>query len=209
MVVVDFDGTIVDVGMKYKYTFGVVTGLGLSFQENFWNAKKAGLSYDVILEMIPEIAVSKDDFLRVWRSEIETENALSYDSLDPKTLGALTKIAASEDLLLCTARQNESMLRQELEILGIERYFSGVLVTKQKTSKYNIIKKFVDDNRIVIENIDWFVGDTPEDVLTGQALGIRTCAVLSGLTPEKNFRVMSPSPDLVAENLAEFSHEMR
>jgi phosphoglycolate phosphatase-like HAD superfamily hydrolase len=209
MVVIDFDGTIVDVEMKYKYTFGVVTGLDVTFQKNFWNAKKAGLSYDAILEMIPEIAYSKDDFLREWRSEIETENALSYDSLHPKARGALTKIAGSGDLLLCTARQNESMLHQELEILGIEKYFSAILVTKQKTSKYNIVKKFVDDNRIVIENLDWFVGDTPEDVLTGQALGIRSCAVLSGLTPEKNFRAMSPSPDLVTKNLVEFLREMK
>jgi phosphoglycolate phosphatase-like HAD superfamily hydrolase len=208
-VIFDFDGTVIDIESKYKYVFGAITGLDILTQDFFWKSKQSGASTDEILKLIPEVVLSKDDFMHLWRSKIETQEALKLDILYPERLKVLEEVSANANVYLCTARQDETNLNNELEMLGIRNFFSEVLVTKQIKSKFNVIQSFFEDNHMFLEEDDWFVGDTLEDISTGRNLGMQTCGVLSGLTPQDKFNVMTPPPSLVLGDIVEFAKELR
>jgi len=208
-VIFDFDGTVIDIESKYKYVFGAITGLDILTQDFFWKSKQSGASTDEILKLIPEVVLSKDDFMHLWRSKIETQEALKLDILYPERLKVLEEVSANANVYLCTARQDETNLNNELEMLGIRKFFSEVLVTKQIKSKFNLIQSFFEDNHMFLEEDDWFVGDTLEDISTGRNLGMQTCGVLSGLTPQDKFNVMTPPPSLVLGDIVEFAKELR
>ena len=49
---------------------------------------------------------------------------------------------------------------------------------------------------------DWIIGDTGKDIETGQQLGIKTGAVLSGFLNLKSLLLYKP--DLIINNIIEF-----
>ena len=206
-VIFDFDGTVIDIESKYKYVFGAITGLGSSTQDFFWKSKQSGASTDEILRLIPEVALSRDDFLHLWRARIETQEALTWDTLHPGAVKGLEEFSTKVNLILCTARQNELNLHNQLEILGIREFFTEVLVTKQINSKYGVVQNFLESSHMSLNEGDWFVGDTVEDISTGQLLGIQTCGVLSGLTPSEKFKAMTLPPTIVLEDTVKFLKE--
>jgi phosphoglycolate phosphatase-like HAD superfamily hydrolase len=164
---------------------------------------------DEILELIPEIALSKDDFLHLWRAKIETQEALKLDTLHPERLRVLEEVSGNANVYLCTARQDEANLNNQLEMLGISKFFTQVLVTKQVKSKFNVVKSFFENSYMFLKEDDWFVGDTLEDISTGRYLGMQTCGVLSGLTSQENFNAMTPPPNIVLKDIVDFAEVLR
>jgi phosphoglycolate phosphatase len=66
----------------------------------------------------------------------------------------------------------------------------------QKTSKLFLIKE-----NVKITKEDVFIGDTGEDMLTGQKLGAKTIGVASGFS---NKNVLSEyNPNLIVDNIEE------
>jgi phosphoglycolate phosphatase-like HAD superfamily hydrolase len=204
-VILDFDGTILNIEEKYKYVFGIITGLGSNSQEIFWEYRKLGIKSTEVLKLFPEVEFSGDEFNDKWKEIIESKDALELDIVSPANYEALDLIAGKAKLTLCTARQNKSLLLQQLQYLDLDGFFSSVLVTEQVRSKYDLIRQDVLQKSLVLNQKDWMVGDTLEDVLTGQELGIMTCGVLSGLTPESIFLNLEPFPSTVLADLRAFS----
>ncbi len=203
-IIFDFDGTIIDIGEKYKYVFGLITGLDSDSQKIFWESRKSGIKSAEILKLFPNLEFSAEEFLEKWRRVIESNDALKLDTVSPRIYEALEVMLGRKELILCTARQDEVQLLQQLQELALDKYFSSVLVTKQMNSKLDVIGEYASRDGLSFTESDWIIGDTPEDVLTGQELGIKTCGVLSGLTPESYFRNLDPPPNMLTADVATF-----
>ena len=204
-IILDFDGTIVNIEEKYKYVFNTITGLDADSQKIFWESRKLGIKSTEALKFFPKVELSEESFIDKWRGTIESEEALERDTVPPINYKVLDVIAGRAELILCTARQNKPLLLEQLQKLDLDRFFSSVLVTEQISSKHDVIIKDAHQKSLALTENDWIVGDTLEDVLTGQELGIKTCGVLSGLTPQSIFLDLKPSPSLVFRYLQEFS----
>lgn len=53
---------------------------------------------------------------------------------------------------------------------------------QNKKSKVELLK----NSDIEFDNLDWIIGDTGHDIITGKELNINTCAVLAVLCQKKN-----------------------
>ena len=71
------------------------------------------------------------------------------------------------NLYLITSRQFESTAINQIEQLGIYKYFKSVFVSNRKP-KQDLIKEFVETS-----GNDWMVGDTGKDIEAGKSLGLK------------------------------------
>jgi phosphoglycolate phosphatase len=111
----------------------------------------------------------------------------------------LDRLAAQARLHVCTARQHRQPVLDQLDRLRLLPYFTTVMVTEQTADKDALIARHVPD----LSARDWMLGDTGKDIQVGKALGMRTCAVLSGFLSRASLEPYGP--DLILENAAAFA----
>lgn len=117
---------------------------------------------------------------------------------------ALAKLGQKADLHVCTARQSGQKAITQLEDLNLLHYFSSVLVTGTSHTKLELINRIPS-----LSSDDWIVTDTGQDIRVGQALGIKTCAVLTGFLSEARLRGYRPNrivPSVANFNLDSTHH---
>jgi phosphoglycolate phosphatase-like HAD superfamily hydrolase len=88
--------------------------------------------------------------------------------------------------VLVTQRHNPDNLRQQLEDLQIDSYFSAVLTP------------YPDTKQLSIQNYgfhpeDCMVGDTEEDILTARELSLSSVAVTWGLRSKEYLQKFNPT----------------
>jgi len=131
---------------------------------------------------------------------IETDEYLRLDRVIDGVPGFLKALKRKHSLYLCTARQSKAKACQQLFFLGISDCFDQLFITEQYVSKEQLIR----ESEVTFSSEDWLIGDTGHDILTGKALGLRTCAVLSGFMQEK--ALVKYAPDVILSDVckAEF-----
>ncbi len=110
---------------------------------------------------------------------------------------ALNRLSKQARLHVCTARQHRQQAVDQIDRLGLLPYFESIMVTERTKLKEELIGCVSG-----LGPRDWIIGDTGKDVQVGQALGIRTCAVLSGFLSEKS--LLPYSPDLILPVATDF-----
>jgi phosphoglycolate phosphatase len=110
----------------------------------------------------------------------------------------LDRLSKKATLHICTARQYRQSALDQLDRLGLLSYFNTVMVTEQSKSKDELITSTV----LELSPNDWIVGDTGKDIQVGHALGIKTCAVLSGFLSKKS--LLPYKPDLILQSVDDF-----
>jgi phosphoglycolate phosphatase len=168
--------------------------------EDYWKFKQNKVSNEVILANefgFNEFAIQ--NFVANWMKCIESPEFLAYDEVVPGVKDALDKLSNQAKLHVCTARQFHQSTVDQLDNLGLLSYFNTVMVTEQKKSKGDLIFEYVSG----ISPKDWMIGDTGKDIQVGNALGIKTCGVLSGFLSEKSLKPYKP--DLILSSVAEFN----
>ena len=124
-----------------------------------------------------------------------------YLNLDSVTIGVrefLNRCSNEHELFICTARQSSKNALDQLDKLDILRFFKDVFVTEQVRRKCDLLHS----RELNLCASDWFIGDTGHDVIAGKALGLKTCAVLSGFMTER--ALCKYSPDIVLSNVTSF-----
>jgi phosphoglycolate phosphatase len=196
----DLDGTLIDSRMRlYRLFQQLVPASEFTFDE-YWQLKKSRQShYHILLNHFGLDSEAIDNFLGHWMKLIEAEEFLALDEPFPDLDATLTRLGERAILHLCTARQCRGSALVQLERLKLLPHFDQVLVTSQKFTKEHLISQHVQD----LSSHDWIIGDTGKDIQTGKALGIKTCAVLSGFMSETALREYQP--DVVLCSAADFT----
>ena len=194
----DLDGTLIDSrGRLYHLFQQLVPSSKLSY-EHYWAFKQDKVSNETILAR--EFGFDADAielFVVHWMELIESRELLALDENFPDMHEALERLRKQAKLHVCTARQMRAPVLDQLERLDLLSYFDSVMVTEQNWSKEELIATVSD-----LGPQDWIFGDTGKDVQVGQALGIKTCAVLSGFLSEKSLRPYLP--DLILPAVSHF-----
>ena len=126
---------------------------------------------------------------------IETIPFLKYDRIIPGADRSLKHLAEKHQLILVTLRNSRGALDWELEYMDIRRYFREVLSTNSvNVHDYSRLKaSLIESTFNALDPAEIIVGDTETDILTGQELGIRTVAVLSGMRTESVLQEVGPT----------------
>lgn len=194
----DLDGTLIDSRMRlYQLFKTLVPRAKLSFEE-YWHFKSNKVSNEAILAQ--EFGFDRaqiDQFKSEWMSKIEAPKFLAFDQNFPFMHETLEYLKKEATLYVCTARQTRKPVIDQLKQLDILSYFEDIMVTEQRTNKVELISHIAG-----LESQDWIIGDTGLDIQVGKALGIKTCAVLTGFLSAASLREYMP--DLIIDCATDF-----
>lgn len=205
----DLDGTILDVAARnHRVHVESVRALGgesrLSL-EAFWREKRAGLTNARLLEregLVPRVDPRR--YGERFLAAIELDELQALDALLPGAREALEALAARHTLVVVTLRREREPLLRSLARLGVDRLVSDVLSASPLDAPGEHTKAALVRGRArAIVGASWIVGDTEIDVRAGKALGLRTCAVTSGIRDEA--RLSLETPDLLVPHLGAFA----
>lgn len=186
----DLDGTILDHSRRLFYLFSALTETNALSYDEYWELKSAGNNQRKMLDLIQYDIQKRDSFSKRWLDMIEQKEWLSYDCLQPHIKEVLASFRRSGyEQYIVTNRRNVDLMEVEVTQLGIFDFFTGCFSTYQKMEK----NKLIEMKGIVITENDYFIGDSPEDIRAGKALGIHTIAVDS--IPARGLNVLSTEPE--------------
>ncbi len=194
----DLDGTLIDSRPRlYQLFQELVPSSTLTF-EAYWGMKRSRTSNEAILStMFGFNQAAINHFVVKWMELIEAPRFLAVDKVFSRVHEALDRLGTQANLHVCTARQDSQAAVMQLQRLDLRRFFATVMVTEQKRTKRESLEHICD-----LGPQDWILSDTGSDILVGQELGIKTCAVLSGFLDEESLRLYGA--DLILPSVAEF-----
>lgn len=213
----DFDGPVVDVSDRYYSTYRLslstikqrYSHLGRSLpihpltKDQFWALKQHRVS-DVEIALrsgVPHDVT--DPFLSCVRAMVNQADMLHKDRLQPRVKWALNGLSShGVTLILVTLRcqkQAEEMLRAH-DLLHL---FTGIYGTRDEDAAYLNVSEWKTSllRQAWREHLctygcplrSWMIGDTEADVLAGQAVGMPTIAVTSGIRSESYLSRFEPT----------------
>lgn len=189
-IIFDLDGTLIDSKPRLYALFQQLVPTSELTFEQYWDFKHDRLSNQTILSR--EFGYEDKEitaFVSDWMDLIESPAFLELDGNLPGMHEALATLKLKAKLHVCTARQLREPVIVQLTQLGLLQYFDEVMVTEQRNTKESLITQQVGD----LTPADWMIGDTGKDVQVGDALGIQTCAVLTGFMTRESLAGYNPS----------------
>lgn len=202
----DLDGPILDVSEKYYRVYYDILKEKCSrtlSKEKYWDAKRNKIPEEEILSStnatIPYIEYR---YKRIVL--IESDQYLTYDSIQHDAERVLENLARKVPLVLVTLRTSESQLHRELRYFKIKNYFtdilsSGVQVEPRWMIKYDLIKNYMGQDQ---SNNHVLIGDTETDIEAGKHLGFTTIAISNGI---RNKQILQQSnPDYIYSSISDF-----
>ncbi|NHC08155.1 HAD family hydrolase [Azonexus fungiphilus] len=193
----DFDGTLIDSRRRQYELFTELVGEDKFTFEKYWCLKRLGADQAKMLsEHYGYSEEQRASFKKAWMEEIESPCRLDLDELFPCVPSFLDAASRYFELYLVTARQHHDRLVDQMRRLEIWHNFTGILNTAQRVSKADLVR-----NTVEVGAGDIFVGDTGEDILAGQNLGIIAVGVASGVMSVD--RLKKYSPDLLVNSVSE------
>ena len=196
---IDLDGTLLDSKPRLYYLFQfLVPDSTLSFQD-YWNLKQDKITNNQILANFFKYK-EKDiiKFNNKWMSLIEEPQWIEYDKPHEGVEQFLDNLRQNNELYIVTARQSKDVVLMQFNSFGMNYLFKDILVTLQKTTKYNLIRSITSTTPQ-----DWIIGDTGKDIETGKLLGIKTTAVLNGFLSKNQLEKYAP--DLIFDSIIHFN----
>ena len=192
----DFDGTLIDVRDKYYAIYNAFVsthgGVGLD-QQKFWNLKKVKDGDADILHLSGLGRLSRQCFRDYIKDQVETIPYLEKDTLFPGVADLLENLSRDHSCKIVTARRNNINFQAQVDWLKIRPFVSELIVADRSDSKSATM---TDKTRAlrgqVVDNGNLFVGDTEEDILTGQQMSMTTFAVVSGVRHRQYLESLKP-----------------
>lgn len=190
----DFDGTIIDISRRdyaiYSDLIVDLSGTALPFRV-YWPMRRARTDIHSILAQSGIIDKCRvEEFLQKRSCLMEAEKYLALDTLIPNVVKIIKYNRSLFAPYLVTTRQEASMLFWQIDRLNLKSLFIDIIIAdKDKTKSYAKIR----DLKLII-------GDTENDIIAANNLGIDSVAVLSGIRDAEIISLSSPGH--IAESAA-------
>lgn len=190
----DLDGTLINSQHRlYNLFIELCPECRLTYDE-YWRIKREGITQQDLLSQYYNYSLADcSHFKNLWLAKIEEPFRLAQDFLVDGIKDALCAAKSKHSLYVITNRQSKKLAVDEVRDLGIIDYFENILVTEQKTSKVDLMKKAVS-----ISSTDVLVGDAVEDISYARRLGIISCVVSWGISSLD--QLTSHSPQTIVGN---------
>ncbi len=176
----DFDGPIND-NSRRLYQF-MIDNIPLRLMnvlslEEFWSLKRMGIHEVDWLNNNFNTNIDKLMWDEKKRKDIESSRYLKLDVIQNGGVHALSSLAEVYKINIVTRRNNKHGVLRQIKEYGIDSYLSGLTVIEQgKKTKAEVIC-----SKYTVGDQDILIGDTEDDLIAGQTLGICTFFVLSGI----------------------------
>ena len=180
----DLDGTLVDVSIRdyqiYKDLIERLGGVTISY-EGYWPLRQAKTDIHKILDD-SNIHDSKDVdyFLANRKILMENNEYLRLDPLFPDAKELLAELSEDFEIYILTIRHNRQNTEAQLRALGIDQY-NNIIVEGNKEQQMRRIP-----------NLCFMVGDTENDILPSNNIGISSIAVTTGIRNRQLLQEMNP-----------------
>lgn len=199
---IDFDGTLSDCTQRiYKLFAELAADKNLSY-EQYWNLRRQGNRQVSMLTKLYGYDKEKTaEFKKKWLEQIEQTRWLNEDKPIKGAAELLQYLSENSwNRVLLTNRQSEQHLMQQLQTYGWQAEFEKVLVTEQRCSKLQLLKKFEKESDLISKEMI-YIGDSIEDIRTAQEQRIPVIAVRSNL--ERWDEILQYQPDYSVQTLGE------
>jgi len=190
----DLDGPILDVSDKF---YKIYTDLTSEFghprlsKEVYWQLKKEHTpSPDIIQRTCSAEVVEL--YIKKRLEVIENFSYLKYDKVIPGAYQVLDRLSKKHTMILVTLRNRSETLSRELEYFDLKKYFRKVLSQDKNPGDWQTKVRLIQGCEFLHIRDAMMVGDTQSDIKAGRNLGIKTCAVLSGIRTEELIKKAEP-----------------
>lgn len=204
----DYDGPILDVRKRSWIVHSqVIKELGgnvLGSWQRHWAQKQERTKKTTILQ---ECGLSEDleaTYLERYIDLIEQEDMLALDKVIPGVKNVLKHLSKDHTLILVTLRKNIDTARKQIKQLGIDSYFSTVLIGGERVGEqtYDAKTRMIKDEiQLSGQPGSILVGDTEGEIVAAKNLGLRSVAVLGGIR-SKNY-LQRFEPDYMISHIRE------
>ena len=182
----DLDGTLIDISERdFRIYADILTELGYEPIENkqYWPLRREKTDIHSILAL-SACTADKDVacFLDSRAKRMEESSYLSLDTLFDDVLPAFSKLKQNYNLVILTRRLNETNTVEQYHRLGLKKYAELMIVSGDKKERMQ-----------AIPNLVVFVGDTENDILPANEIGVKSIAVTTGIRSEEKLRTYNPS----------------
>ena len=182
----DLDGTLIDISERdFRIYADILTELGYKpiEKKQYWPLRREKKNIHSILAL-SGCTSDKDVayFLDSRAKRMEESSYLSLDTLFDDVMPVFTKLKDNYRLVILTRRLNEDNTKEQYLRLGLEKYTELMIVSGDKKERMQ-----------AIPNLVAFVGDTENDILPANEMGVKSIAVTTGIRSEEKLRTYNPS----------------
>ena len=181
----DLDGTLVDVSLRdyciYKDLVVKIGGMPLAYT-HYWRLRQAKTDIHQILadsEVVDPDCITS--FLLERKVLMESSEYLKIDKLFPGTLEILNKLSKTFNIHILTIRHNKLNTKIQLRALELDIF------------KHHIVDGNKEEQMKLIPNLSFMVGDTENDILSANKIGVKSIAVTTGIRNRELLLEMHPA----------------
>lgn len=183
----DLDGTIIDAKKRLFELFKDLTPECDMSYEEYWAVKTFKIDHESMLKKTYRYTQDRiDHFQNQWDQLIETKKYFAYDTIIPGSKLILETYCNNHELFVVTGRQFHQNTIDQLNNLGIGKYFIDVFTVGKTSTKIEAISNIVKKEHFAI------VGDTEVDILTGKHFGGTTISVTTGFRHKQVLKQYNP-----------------
>ncbi len=183
----DLDGTLISIEKRDYSVYCLILkkyNLKILNFETYWALRREKEPIINILEINNQI---ENGFLDVYITErtklIESKELLELDTLFNYSIKILQLVQCNYNCYLVTSRSMKEETICQIDQLKLNKYFSRIIITEQnKLEGYS-----------QIPNLILIVGDTENDIIPANELGVKSYAVTTGIRSSKFLANYSPT----------------
>lgn len=134
------------------------------------------------------------DFLDVYRKKYLYCRKVKADLL-PHVFDTLQDLKKNGSKLFLVSNSNTFDTLQKLKRLKIEHLIDGLVAsdTLQVFKPHRHVIEYLIDEYKLNEDLIYMVGDSPNDIRMAHASGVKSCAVLSGISSKEALQIEAPT----------------
>lgn len=221
MLFVDLDGTVVDDRRRHHAAYVAtlersdVKGVPIPERE-YWFWKQNQGRVDDLIRRSRVFPTKHELYRERFEQLLESPDYLELDVLRPGTETFLSRVYTKTPIVLVTQRRNGSALEEQLDELGIRKYFVTVLhgapdraaLRRGPASKARGIHKadLVRARYKIPPSESVWIGDTETDREAARSLGYRSILLEGGHRAKP--KLVKAAPDRVVSDLSETLSEL-
>lgn len=190
----DLDGTLIDVSERdYRIYADILLRLGYRpiSKDEYWRLRRNITDIHHILSLSG--LVSEEDvsaFLKERKAFMEDWSYIKTDKPFDDVIETLSKLKKDYYLIILTKRYDSEVTKRQVSELGLTDFAELMIVTDSK-----------EEAMSGINNLYAMIGDTENDIVPANNVGVKSIAVTTGIRSKEKLSVYRPS--VIVNNLSE------